>query len=206
MSRAEDADAGDGADYPADGVTPPVKEEADMGDVFDELEELEEMIDDEAAREQVEEAMRVAVEAGQSGGTFGRVIWGYDRADLAEGLLGSLLFGIPMAVEGGTGEVGTFLAARPLLLVATAVVTVGVVVGILYVAEFQDIRVHRPFFGIIPRRLLGVMSVSLVTAAVLLTAWGRVEWAEPWLALANVVVAWVPMSVGAALGDILPGS
>ncbi|WP_159902154.1 DUF2391 family protein [Salinirussus salinus] len=180
--------------------------DVDMGDLFDELEELEELVQTEAAREQVQETMRAAAEASRSGGSFGRVIWGYDRADLAEGVLGSLLFGVPMAVEGGTGEVGAFLAARPPLLAGTAVFTVALLVGILYVADFQDIRIHRPFLGIVPRRLLGVAAVSLLTAAILLTAWGRVDWTEPMLAMANVVVAWFPMSIGAALGDILPGS
>lgn len=46
---------------------------------------------------------------------------------------------------------------------------------------------------------------SLVTAAVLLTGWGRLDWAEPWVAPVNVVVVWLPMSTGAALGDILLG-
>jgi len=180
--------------------------ETDLADLFDELEELEELVQTEAAREQIQETMRVAAETSRSGGTFGRIIWGYDRGDLAEGLLGSLLFGIPMAVEGGTGEVGAFLAARPPLFAGTALFILGLLVGILYVADFQDIRIHRPLFGVLPRRLVGVAAISFLTGVVLLTAWGRVDWAEPTLALANVVVAWLPMSIGAALGDILPGS
>ena len=31
------------------------------------------------------------------------------------------------------------------------------------------------------------------------------NWAQPRLALSNLLVAWVPMSIGAAPGDILPG-
>jgi uncharacterized membrane protein len=134
------------------------------------------------------------------------VIRGYDRGDLAEALLGSFLFGIPMAVEGGTQEVGEFLVARPLYLGATVLFGVGLVIGIIYVADFQDVRIHKPILGVIPRRLAGVVGVSLTMAVVLLTGWGRVDWAAPALAVANVVVAFVPMSVGAALGDILPGS
>jgi hypothetical protein len=38
-----------------------------------------------------------------------------------------------------------------------------------------------------------------------MTAWGRVEWAQPWLAVCQISVAWVPMAIGAALGDLLPG-
>jgi len=39
---------------------------------------------------------------------FGRTVIGFDRTDLSEALLGSVLFGIPMMVEGGTQEVGEF--------------------------------------------------------------------------------------------------
>jgi uncharacterized membrane protein len=177
-----------------------------MGDLFDELQELEALVVTDAAREQVRETMRVAMAASAATGPFGRVIRGFDRGDLAEALLGSLLFGIPMAVEGGTQEVGTFLATRPAYLVGTAVFAVGLVVGIIYVADIQDVRIHDPIFGLIPRRLVGVIGVSFLTAVCLLTGWGRIDWATPGLALANVVVAFVPMSVGAALGDLLPGS
>jgi len=52
----------------------------------------------------------------------------------------------------------------------------------------------------------GVIGVSFLMATLLLTGWGRIDWAAPSLALANVMVAFVPMSIGAALGDLLPGS
>ena len=179
---------------------------ADMGDLFDELQELEELVATDAAREQVRETMRVAMEASATVTPFGRVIRGFDRGDLAEALLGSLLFGIPMAVEGGTGEVAVFLTGHPGALGGTFLFAVGMVIGIIYVADIQDVRVYKPFFGLIPRRLVGVLGVSVVTATLLLTAWGRVDWGTPLLAVANVVVAFVPMSIGAALGDLLPGS
>jgi uncharacterized membrane protein len=179
---------------------------ADMGDLFDELQALEALVGSETAREQVRETMRVAMVASAAASPFGRVIRGFDRGDLAEAFLGSLLFGIPMAVEGGTQEVGTFLAPRPGYLIGTLLFAVGTVIGIIYVADFQDVRIHKPIFGLIPRRLVGVIGVSLLTATFLLTVWGRIDWGAPSLALANVVVAFVPMSIGAALGDLLPGS
>jgi hypothetical protein len=110
-------------------------------------------------------------------GTFGRVVSGFDRADAAESLLGSLLFGIPMFVEGGTGEVGAFVATHPLYFVGTLAFALGAVVGILYVAEFQDVRVRDPILGIVPRKLLGVALVPALNAVVMTTAWGRVDWA-----------------------------
>lgn len=79
-----------------------------------------------------------------------------------------------------------------------------IVSGVLFVADIRDVRIKNPIAGIVPRRFLGVVSVSFLTAVILLTGWGRVSWADPQLALANVVVAFVPMSIGAALGDLLP--
>ncbi|MEF8838785.1 MAG: DUF2391 family protein [Haloarculaceae archaeon] len=178
----------------------------DIGDIFDRLEELAESVDSEQEREQVEAAMQLAADASQSEAPFGRVVWGFDRADASEALLGAFLFGIPMAVEGGTQEVGTFLVANPIYYVGTAVFALVLTTGLLYVAEIQDVRVKDRLFGVIPQRLAGVLGISFVTAVVMLTAWGRVDWTAPALALANVVVAFVPMSVGAALGDIIPGS
>ena len=111
-----------------------------------------------------------------------------------------------MAVEGGTVDSGVYLSARPLFLALTVLATVSVVVGILYVAEIQDVRVAYAFFGLVPRRLVGVLGSSFLTAVVLLTAWGVVDWADPWVDLCVCVVAFFPMAIGAALGDILPGS
>ncbi len=182
-------------------------DEASMSELVDELEELADAVDDPDEREQVEETLRVAMEVEATRpGVFGRVIRGYDRGDLAEALLGSVLFGIPMAVEDGTLDAGAFVATRPVYLVGTLAFTVAIVYGLLYVADIQDVRVHRPILGVVPRRLVGVLGVSAATAVALLTAWGRVDWAEPWLAASQVVVAVVPMAIGAALGDILPGS
>lgn len=185
---------------PADGrADDPTPEE-----VVDGLAELQERVDDEETREQVRELMAQVAELQPRG--FGNVVVGFDRTDLAEATLGALLFGIPMFVEGGTSEVGEFIATRPVFLVGTVLAAVGVVYGIVYVADFQDVRVHEPVLGVVPRRMVGVTGVSFLTALLAMTAWGRVDWAEPWLAFCTVSVAFVPMAIGAALGDILPGS
>jgi uncharacterized membrane protein len=181
------------------------EEPPDVEALLDELEELEETVDAADERAQVRETIRIARRVSQPR-LFGRVVRGFDRADAMEALLGSVLFGIPMAVEEGTREVGTFLAASPLALGGSLLATVLVVVGVLYVADIQDVRVYRPIFGIVPRRLVGVLGIAFLTAAGLLTVWGRLDWAAPRLALAQISVAFVPMAIGAALGDILPGS
>lgn len=177
----------------------------DFSDLFDELEDLDDHVEDDEARAQLREVKEMATDM-QPEGTFGRVIYGFDANDLAEAFLGSLLFGIPMAVEGGTNEAGEFLAGHLPLLVGTAAAAVVIVYGLLYVAQFQDVRVADPILGVIPRRLVGVLGASTVTATLLLTAWGRVSWTDPTLAASTVVVAILPMAIGAALGDILPGS
>lgn len=180
-------------------------EPPDLSDLYDELEELEDLVDSEAERAQVREAMDLAVEVDDSS-VFGRVIRGYDVGDAAEAFLGALVFGIPMFVEGGTTEIGAYVATQPVFLLATHALALGLVIGILYVADIQDVRIYRPLFGVLPRRLVGVVAISLGTATVMMTVWGRVDWSEPWLAFAQVSVAYLPMVIGATLGDILPGS
>ncbi|EMA07596.1 Uncharacterized membrane protein [Haloarcula vallismortis] len=179
--------------------------------LFDELQELEQLVDSEDERQQVRDAMRAAAESqDHEAATFGRVVWGFGRSDLAEALLGSLLFGIPMAVEGGTVDAGLHIAQHPLYLAATLVIAIGLVISILYVADFQDVRVANPIFGLVPRRLVGVTGTALVVSVALLTGWGLVEWStDPVVVYRSAcicAVAFVPMAIGAALGDILPGN
>ncbi|WP_277553775.1 DUF2391 family protein [Halobaculum limi] len=192
-----------------DGDTSSTADDADptVEDLIESLETLESVVDDTEERRKVQEAMRTAREIAvqKPPSVFGRVVRGFDRSDLAEALLGSVLFGIPMLVEGGTGEVGAYLASHPVYLVGTVVATVLLVIGIIYVADFQDVRVHNPILGVVPRRLVGVLGVAALTALVGLTVWGRVDWTSPGVALGSTVVAAVPMAVGAALGDLLPG-
>lgn len=177
-----------------------------VSELFDEIEILESLTDDPSLRARLDELKELAGDV-QEGGTFGQIIYGFDRHDVAEAVLGSLLFGIPMAVEGGTNDVGAFLASNVAALAATVVGTIALVYSILYVAEIQDVRVSYRILGLVPRRLVGVPAVAVLMATVLLTMWGRVDWvADSWLAFCTVVVASVPMTIGAALGDILPGS
>lgn len=177
-----------------------------VSELFDELEELEDMTDDPTILDHLDDLKELAGDV-QEGGTFGQVIYGFDRHDVAEAFLGSLLFGIPMAVEGGTNEAGAFIATHVGYFLISIIGTLALVYGILYVAEIQDVRISNPILGIIPRRFAGVLGVAIVTATLILTIWGRVAWAtDPWLATCTVTVAVVPMSIGAALGDILPGS
>ncbi|GAD52647.1 hypotheical protein [Halarchaeum acidiphilum MH1-52-1] len=180
---------------------------ADVSGLMDDLEALEAHVESEAGREAVAEAMETASGLGQRRGTFGRVIHGFDRADAAEAALGSVLFAIPMVVESGTHDIGVYVSTHAGSLVGTLLATVAMVYGILYVADIQDVRVKDPILGIVSRRLAGVVTISIGVTVVLFTGWGQVDWTnDPWTAACIVAVAWAPTAVGAALGDILPGS
>jgi uncharacterized membrane protein len=172
--------------------------------LLDELDELVDTVDSPAERERVREAIRLARDVEQPT-VFGRVVYGFDRSDVAEAALGALVFGIPMAVESGTLEVGAFVAANPPYLLGTLLAAVAIVVGVLYVADIQDVRVKTRYLGLVPRRLVGELLTSYVTAAVLMVLWGRVPLGDPWLAVCQISVAFFPMAIGASLGDILPG-
>jgi uncharacterized membrane protein len=73
------------------------------------------------------------------------------------------------------------------------------------VADIQDVRVKTLYLGFIPRRLVGVLLTSYLTAALLIVLWGRVPFSDPWLAFCHITVAFFPMSIGASLGDLVPG-
>ncbi|WP_181687259.1 DUF2391 domain-containing protein [Halorhabdus salina] len=189
----------DGADSGESTVEP------DIADLVEQLDELEDTVDSPEERERVDSVRETALSVSRQG-SFGRVIAGFDRADASEALLGSVLFGIPMFVEGGTSEVGAYLATRPHFLVGTAGFTFALVYGILYVAEIQDVRVKKRLLGIVPHRFAGVLFIASATALVLMTMWGRLTFSEPLVALGELAAAILPMAVGGALGDILPGS
>lgn len=180
--------------------------EGEVDELLDELEALELSVDDDEARTRVRESIRIARNIDEGDGTFGRVIRGFDRHDAAEALVGSVVFGIPMVIESGTLEAGEFVATNPVFFLATLGFGIALVYGLLYVAEVQDVRVVNPIFGVIPRRLASVLTIAALTAVAMMTGWGRVDWADPWLAICQIVVCFVGMAIGAALGDILPGS
>ena len=196
------AAADDGTRATGDDTSEAAGEDAER--IAELVEQLDELADTEAERAQLRETVETELDI--EFGPFGRVITGFDRGDAAEAFLGAIIFGIPMFVESGTQEIGVHLAATPLATEVTIVLAVAVVVGILYVADFQDVRVHDPILGFVPRRLVGVLGISVGTAVVMMTVWGRVDWGTPAVALAQCVVAFVPMAIGAALSDLLPGT
>ncbi|MFB6117984.1 hypothetical protein [Halosegnis sp.] len=182
----------------------PSAPEPDIEDVFEELEELAELVDSPEEREQVIETMRTLRQS-RSTRLVGRLRDTFDSRDVGEALVGSFIFGIPMIVEGGTLEVGAFIASRPFLLVATALVGLALTYGILHAANFERVADDQ-LFGVVPVRLVTIPLIAAVTGFGLMTIWGRVDWAEPLVATSQCLVTAVVMAVGASLGDVLPGT
>jgi uncharacterized membrane protein len=172
-------------------------------ELVDELEELHDSVDSQEEREQVEELIDKA--RNTKVGVFGQVIRGFTTRDSAEAFIGSFLFSVPLLVEGGVAEIGQFLSLHPILFLTNLVLTVGLVIGLLYVADIQKVEVINPIFGFIPRRLVGVLCISAFTATFLMTLWGRVDWTTPWVDACSVSVVFTISAIGASLGDILPG-
>lgn len=142
---------------------------------------------------------------------FGDRIQKYTSRDIAEAFVGSIFFAIPFLVEDGVFEIATYflsvrIAGLPVAFLLNTAFVLLMILALVYWAGPQDVRIHRPLFGIIPRRLVGIAIVSFLTAAALMTLWGRVDgWADPVVALARISVVWTVASFGASLGDILPG-
>lgn len=178
-----------------------VVQNPDMVDAMEELEELETLVDSPEERRQVRAAMRTLRQARPR--PFGRLRGSFGLRDAGEAFVGSFIFGIPMIVEGGTQEIGAFIATRPAFVALTVLLGLGSVLGILRAVEFEKIESDL-LFGVVPVRLLGIVSIAGGTALVLMTVWGRVDWAEPAVAASQTLVAAVVMAVGASLGDILP--
>jgi hypothetical protein len=84
---------------------------SDAADLLNELEELDDIVDDSEAQRRLDNIKTLT--GSIQGPAFGRVVYGFDRRNAAEAALGTLPFGIPIAVEGGTNEAGAFVAGSP---------------------------------------------------------------------------------------------
>ncbi|SIS09143.1 DUF2391 family protein [Natronorubrum thiooxidans] len=178
--------------------------EATMDDLYDQLETLAETVDDPEERTEVRRTMRLADRLSHNG-MVSRVITEFTGKDKAEAFVGSVVLGLPLLVEDGVLEIGAFLAATPVFFVVNLVLAATLVVGILYVADFRDVQIHNPYFGVVPRRPVWVLGIAFATATVMMTLWGRIVWDEPWINLCQVSVVFTGMAIGGSLGDIIPG-
>lgn len=175
------------------------------------LEELQETVDSEEEREKVRSTMDVATRIPGSGYLSERIAK-YTTRDVAESFVGGILLCLPMLVEDGVFVIAEHLATAerfgvPVFLVANVAFVVVLTIGLLYWADIRQIRISNPILGIVPRRLIGVLLTSFLTALGLVFLWGRAGLGNPsdLEVFARVVVLWTAAALGAALGDILPG-
>lgn len=119
--------------------------------------------------------------------------------------MGSFVFGMPMIVEDGALEIGRFIASRPLFLFLTTPLGVALVFGVLHAGEFERVVEDR-LFGVVPLRLVGIISIAGVMSLTLMTIWGRVSWSDSMVAGSQTLLIRIVIGVGASFGDILPES
>jgi uncharacterized membrane protein len=185
--------------------------EAEMQRLLEHLEELEEFVDHPDERRKVQKAIHAAhrvpgVHAVENG------IKRYTTRDMAEAFVGSILLSLPLLVEDGVFEIAEHfveftVAGMPIFLVSNVLFIGLFTTALLYWTDIRDVGVIDPLFGFVPRRLVGVLGISLLTATGLMIMWGRIFEGGPTTAeaIGRITVIWTAAAFGAALGDILPG-
>lgn len=175
-----------------------------IDDVLVYLEDLSQTVDDED-RDEVRRAIHMVESL-----PFGRRIEKYTTRDMAQAFVGSIVFSLPFLVEDGVYEIARHLlsssfAGIPVFFAGNVAFVVTMTSGLIYWSDIRDVRIHKPIFGVIPRRLLGVLIISFGTSALTMSLWGRLD-APPAVVLSRISVVWTAAAVGASLGDILPGN
>jgi hypothetical protein len=155
-------------------------------------------------REQVIETMQT-LRRSRPSGLVGRLRDTFDSRDVGEALVGSFVFGIPLVVEGGTLEIGEYIASRPTLLLLSLAFGDTLVYNILHAVEFERIR-EDLVFGIVSIRLVTIPLIAGIMGFGLMTIWGRADWTTPMIATGQCIVTSIVMAVGASLADVLPGT
>ena len=201
---------GDAAAAPSTAGSEELTDSAFIVELTQQFDELESAVETPEERREIQRLRHQTIQAALDD-VFGTPIQKYTTRDIAEAFVGSIFFSIPFLVEDGVFDVADYflsfqLGAFPFFFVVNALFVLLMISALVYWAGPQDVRMSRPILGIVPRRLIGIAVVSFLTAAMLMTMWGRVEnWQEPVVALARISVVWTVASFGAALGDILPG-
>lgn len=171
---------------------------------------LEDIIKNGEKTEGIEQ-MKERTQQATTDALFGKQIKKYTTRDVAEAFVGSIVFAIPLLVEDGVFDVADYFLSFqimqfPVFFLFNAIFVLFIVWALIYWTGPQDVQINRPIFGIFPRRVVGIAIISFITAAALMTMWGRVDhWADPVVAIARISAVWSVAAFGAALGDILPG-
>ncbi|WP_254280688.1 DUF2391 family protein [Haloarcula marina] len=179
----------------------------DAQDLFEELDEIASDADSSVARHDIHE-LRGYLDEARSRGIIGTGFRRLDARDAVEAFIGSVIFAAPLLVEDGVFDIADYLfgftiSSIPIFLVAN---TLFVVLMTYALVEWtgRNRTESRRLFGRIPSRVIMILVVSFLTAALLMTVWGRVgDWQPPTEAVARINVVWTVGSLGAALGDII---
>lgn len=179
---------------------------SELQDIFDQLDDLEDSVSSSDERQDVRQVRR----------TFERLpgtkrIKKYTTRDIAEGFVGGIIFALPLLVEDGVFDIAgwfteVLVGPVPILLLINILFIVTLTTGLLYFTDIRSVQV-RLLFGFIPKRLTGVLLISLLVAAGTMLLWGRLHDGSPttFEQFARITVIWAAAALGAALGDILPG-
>ena len=210
-SDERDADAGRAGDSEERAAAANAPGDPDIEDLLAKLDALRDAVDEEHEREKVRQTISL-VERMPGTGALAERITKYTSRDLAESFVGAVLFALPLLVEGGVFEIAAWFASTtvagvPVLLIGHVGFIFLATAGLLYFADFRQIAIRHPIFGLIPRRYAGVLLVSLTTSATMLLFWGRLHEGDPTAVerVGRIAVVWAAAAFGAGLGDILPG-
>ncbi|MEF8813757.1 MAG: DUF2391 domain-containing protein [Halovenus sp.] len=182
-----------------------------VNDILDQLRELEGTITTAEQHEELQETRRM-LERLPGGEEIEGHISKYTTRDIGEAFVGSIIFALPLLVEDGVFIIAdhfleVLVAGIPVFLAANVVFVTALTAGLIYAVDVREVRINNPILGVIPRRLVGVLAVSFLTAAGLMILWGRMFIDDPSTvsALSRITVVWAAAALGASLGDILPG-
>lgn len=189
----------------------PPPENVAVNDILDQLRELEGTITTSEQREELHETRRM-LKGLPGAGELEEHITKYTSRDVGEAFVGAIIFALPLLVEDGVFIIAdhfldVVVAGVPVFLVANVVFVTTLTAGLIYVVDLREVRISSPILGVVPRRLVGVLAVSFLTAAGLMILWGRMFIDDPSTvaAFARITVVWAAAALGASLGDILPG-
>jgi len=183
----------------------------DIHDILSQLNELEETIDTAEQRQELRETKHL-IERLPGGHFLDDQIDKYTTRDLGEAFVGSIIFALPLLVEDGVFIIADHflqpsLASIPLYLLVHILFVITLTTGLIYAVDFREVKIVNPIFGLVPRRLVGVLLISFLTAAGLMLLWGRTAIGDPTptAIFARITVVWAAAALGASLGDIIPG-
>ncbi len=179
-------------------------------DVTEVLQELKSLEGEVSSPEERAEVRRVRGMLERVSGTDR--IQKYTGRDMGEALIGGLVFSLPLLVEDGVFEIAEWFVATtvgplPIYLTLNLLLIVTVTAGLLYAVDIREVEIQNPVFGIIPRRLVGVLVISFGCALGMMVLWGRLHEEDPttFEAFARTTVIWAAAALGAVLADVLPG-